>query len=85
MTDDDRETGNSSIDRIPPERAQIPCCARLNTIPVSWCILPDGHDGVCASPPMRPIETESLGPDGRGPWSPGRRTTRRDRRDGNDG
>lgn len=42
--------------------AAKPCCARLNTIPLSWCTKPDGHEGPCAAPVMRPLSGDEPGP-----------------------
>lgn len=39
-----------------------PCCKRMNTIPISWCGKPDGHEPPCHADPVRPIELDDLGP-----------------------
>lgn len=39
-----------------------PCCARLNTVPVSWCTLDDGHEPPCAGPRVRELDVNEFGP-----------------------
>lgn len=47
-----------NADHVPAK----PCCARMNTIPISWCTRTPGHSGPCSAPPVRPIELDDLGP-----------------------
>lgn len=39
-----------------------PCCTPMNTVPLSWCTKPDGHEPPCHADPVRPIELDDLGP-----------------------
>lgn len=61
---------DAGVHSTPPK----PCLRRLTElIGITWCTLPDSHTGSCSGPPARVIETEALGPDGKGQWSPRRR------------
>jgi hypothetical protein len=47
-----------AVDFVPAK----PCARRMNTTPVSWCGLPDGHEAPCHAEPVKPIEVDDLGP-----------------------
>lgn len=43
--------------------AAKPCAKRLNTIPISWCTRPNGHEPPCSAPIVAQIEESDFGPE----------------------